>query len=413
MNDQGDSQRRPPSPFEQEPDPRPELSPDLRPLRYCPNCGQRVAQQAETCFMCGAELTQRGQRRRFSLPFGDLLLIVVIVGVAYLWWTRGAEPSQEQLAMGRATATISPTPTALLATSTPTVTPTPTVPPTATATPTPVIHVVVRGDTVERIAAAYEVDVEDLMITNGLTSDLIRVDQELVIPAAPVPRGPDGLPLPTNTPTPLSRIYLVEVRTGDTLESIAKRLGTTVDAIVIANDWIENADTIIIPGDQLVAPVGTVVPTPTVDASSLPTSTPVPTPTPTPGTRWPPPQLLSPIDGSLQSGPVLLQWLSVGLLDSDEVYVVRVLPESGLRQAGLLRPADALRQALTVVQTGTSYRVPEEWLADQALRSSRFTWSVQVAQDARAIVGQFSGLLATSPSSQVRSFTWAASTPEP
>jgi LysM repeat protein len=251
---------------------------------------------------------------------------------------------------------------------------------------------------VERIAARYDVDAEDLMIFNGLTSDLIRVDQELTIPPKPLPRGPDGQPLPTATPTPESAIYLVVVRAGDTIDNISKRLGSSVEAIVNANESIQNADTIIRPGDQLVVPVGTVLPTATAVSQLSPTATPVPTFTPTPGPHWPPPQLLSPVDASVFDGTglVVLQWLSVGTLDPDEVYVVRVAP------------ANLRSQELTAVTTGTSYHVPGDWLERASRRGNNFVWSVQVARDVRSVAGSASGLWAASPPSPWRRFTWAS-----
>lgn len=457
----------------------PELSPDLRPVRYCPNCGQRVAQKAEDCFMCGYDL-RVNQRRNFSLPVRDLLLVVVVIAVAYLWWTRG-EPgdqaaAQPPAAASTVTATASPVQTApssavvaptpatndqpvlsepltvtipltVTAALTPTATPTPivytvvsgdTVEKIATrygvavrdllaanglpndllqvdqkliipaaggsgdgevvqaaATPTPVVYVVKRGDTVNLIAARYGVSVRDLMAFNGMTSDLIQIDQKLSIPVGEVPRGADGLPVPTPTPTPKSAIYLVVVRAGDTIETIAKRLGSSVDAIVTFNDRLQNADTIIRPGEQVIVPVGTITATLTVQALHGPLATAVPTPTATPGPPHAAPQLLTPLDGAQVTGDtVLLQWLSVGSLGPTEVYVVRVVSEG------------RVRNEFTATTTGTSYRVPNEWLVQQGRRGSRFLWSVQVARAARSVSGGAGGLLATSPPSKFRSFQW-------
>jgi predicted nucleic acid-binding Zn ribbon protein len=89
----------------------PQLSPDLRPVRYCPNCGQRVAQKAEVCFMCGQDL-RASQRRQLTLPLSDLLLILVVLGVAYLWWTRGGQ-SEEAVVQPVATVRAAPTDAAL------------------------------------------------------------------------------------------------------------------------------------------------------------------------------------------------------------------------------------------------------------------------------------------------------------
>ncbi len=461
----------------------PELSPDLRPVRYCPNCGQRVAQKAEDCFMCGQDL-RVGQRRQFSLPLRDLFMILVVLGVAYLWWTRGG-PSEDATGQPAATATAAPTisalviapvvapPAALTPTVqatlpvtasagtpltapitatlplTPTATPTPiiytvvsgdnvnkiaarygisvadlmaandmssdllqvdqklVIPTTqgsaesgevaqAIPTPTPVVYVVKRGDTVNLIAARYGINVADLMAFNGMRSDLIQIDQKLTIPLGDVPRGADGLPVPTPTPTPKSAIYLVVVRAGDTIESIANRLGSSVEAIVDFNDNLQNADTIIRPGEQVIVPVGTITATLTLQSVTGPTSTPVPTPTATPGPAHAAPQLLTPLDGAQVEGDtVLLQWLSVGTLGPTEVYVVRVVPEG------------RMRDEFTATTVGTSYRVPNDWLARQNQRISRFQWSVQVARAVRTQAGETSSLLATSPPGRYRSFQWS------
>lgn len=459
----------------------PELSPDLRPVRYCPNCGQRVAQKAEDCFMCGYNL-RAGQRRRFSLPVRDLFMVLVVLGVAYLWWTRGGQ--SEGVAAGQPAATAAATGTAASAvpavqpaspapelaltaasplastvavTATPAITVTATLTPTATPTPiiytvvagdnvnkiavrfgisvadlmaangmtsdllqiddkliiptagsasevvaapaaTPVVYTVKRGDTVNLIAARYGVSVADLMAFNGMTSDLIQIDQKLTIPVGDVPRGPDGLPVPTPTPTPKSAIYLVVVRAGDTIETIAKRLGSSVEAIVAFNNNLQNADTIIRPGEQVIVPVGTITATLTLQSVTGPTPTLVPTPTATPGPAHAAPQLLTPLDGAaVAGGTVLLQWLSVGTLGPTEVYVVRVAPNG------------RTRDEWTATTIGTSYRVPADWLARQGQRTSHFLWSVQVARDVRTLAGEINGLLATSPPSRYRTFQWTPS----
>jgi len=442
-----------------------------------------VAQKAEVCFMCGQDLLA-SQRRQFSLPLSDLLLILVVLGVAYLWWTRGGQ-NEEAAAPPAATAQATPTSAALAlapsaeapAAQTPTVQPTlsvtasagltltavitATTPLTPTATPTPIVYTVVSGDNVNKIAARYGISVADLMAANDMNSDLLQIDQRLMIPragaqeggevvqAAPtptpvvytvkrgdnvnliaarygvtvadlmafngmssdvlqidqkltipvgdVPRGPDGLPVPTPTPTPRSAIYLVVVRAGDTIESIAKRLGSSVDAIVDFNDNLQNADTIIRPGEQVIVPVGTITSTLTVQSASGPTSTPVPTPTATPGPAHAAPQLLTPLESAQVTGDtVLLQWLSVGTLGPTEVYVVRVVADN------------RLRDEFTATTLGTSYRIPNDWLTAQGQTTSRFQWSVQVARDVAALAGDTSSLLATSPPGRYRSFQWTS-----
>ena len=360
--------------------------------------------------MCGGSLVP-AKKRRIALPISDLLLVGVVLIIAFLWWTRssntvdespaavsnatvpaaGAVPTQApasaQAVAVTATTEIS---SAVALTTTADLTP--------TATPTPVIYTVVRGDTVEKIAAAFGITARDLMSANGLSSDLIQVDQKLTIPTGPVELGPAGKPLPTVTPTPKNAIYLVVVRAGDTIDLIAKRLGSSVEAVVRANDKLESADTIIRPGDQLIVPVGTVTGTLSLQFAEPPTATPVPTPTPTPGPRWPAPFLLSPQDEqTFTGGSVLLQWLTVGTLDPNEVYFVRVVPDA------------PTQEQLAEVTTGTSLRVSEEWLQRLSRRTNRFTWSVQVARDVRSLgSGQTATFVAVSPSSPLRSFVWEA-----
>ncbi len=79
------------------------------------------------------------------------------------------------------------------------------------------------------------------MAANGMKNDLLQVDQKLTIPAGPVPRGPDGQIVPTVTPTPKSGLFKVLVQEGDTIDSIAKRMGSSIEAIVQANELITSA----------------------------------------------------------------------------------------------------------------------------------------------------------------------------
>ncbi|NLT42988.1 MAG: LysM peptidoglycan-binding domain-containing protein [Anaerolineae bacterium] len=86
--------------------------------------------------------------------------------------------------------------------------------PTVGATPAaiPLEHVVQRGETLSRIAAAYGVTVADLMAANGITNaNLIYIGQRLIIPGsvaatATAPAGtPSATTAPQGTPTPTRR----------------------------------------------------------------------------------------------------------------------------------------------------------------------------------------------------------------
>jgi LysM repeat protein len=104
----------------------------------------------------------------------------------------------------------------------------------------PGIHIVQPGENLFRIALRYDTTVECLAEANHIIHPwFIYVGQELVIPNAGYeprppyhgepdgPDGPDGPHGPDGT-------YVVQP--GDTLYSIAVRFGTTVQALVVANN---------------------------------------------------------------------------------------------------------------------------------------------------------------------------------
>ncbi|WP_291379066.1 lytic transglycosylase domain-containing protein [Demequina sp.] len=101
--------------------------------------------------------------------------------------------------------------------------------PTSSPAHAPVTHVVVRGDTVWDIAAAYGVTVAHIRQANALNAAAtIRIGQTLAIPGATTSPS-----TPELTATAPSLTYVV--RSGDTVWSIATRHGTTVAAIADAN----------------------------------------------------------------------------------------------------------------------------------------------------------------------------------
>ena len=218
------------------------------------------------------------KRRQNTRPFliGGAAIVLIAVGIVVLvlWLTGSSGPSFSFMASPTPTATETATPTAT-ATASPTATNTPTITntPTASSTPTaagPFVYVVVEGDTLDSIAAQFNVNVLVLMALNNMTDDLIRVGDELLIP------NPD-LTLDTPTPIPTGWRGTIEYRIalGDTLELIAQQFFSTVESIMEEND-IENANEIFV-GQIIVVRVNIATP--------VPTSTPRPTiltPSPTP-----------------------------------------------------------------------------------------------------------------------------------
>jgi LysM repeat protein len=196
------------------------------------------------------------------------LLLIVGAGVLIFWLANpGGAPVISLFASATPTSTDTSTPT-----STPTNTPLPTdtatlPPPTDTPTPTltatatgPFVYIVQEGDTLYGIADKFKVDLLTIYALNpsiDAENPVIRPNQEILIPA------PDTK-LPTASPIPPDFRGTIEYQVGpnDTLESIATRFNSTVDAIMKANPDLENANDIKV-GDKIKIPVNIATPAPT------------------------------------------------------------------------------------------------------------------------------------------------------
>ncbi len=396
--------------------------------------------------LCGATLKER-KKHRVHLPPADLWLpLLLIVGIVALWlWKPWQVREPQAMASDTATATATPTatlpPTAtyiVVPTATPLYSPTPT--PTPTLPPNQTRHIVKSGETVSTIAKLYGTTTKAILQANGLKPDsIISVNQELIIP---LPVANTSTPTPTLTPSPTPFVYTM--KPGDTLSVIAKRYGTTVEALMAANNiadatriragakitivqppdyWavmaykiyeVRPGDTLIgisakfdVPiadikkangqeannlraGQKLKIPIGTATPTPS------PTLT--PTLTPTPGPARPAPALLSPPDGMAFEGEnaaILLSWASVGILRPDEWYVIR------------MRRSGAVAQQLPPVWTkATSYRLPADLYVAGLEEPQRFYWQVVVMRQTGETEDGMPQGEQISPSSGTRTFTW-------
>jgi cell wall-associated NlpC family hydrolase len=113
-------------------------------------------------------------------------------------------------------------------------------------------HTVAQGDTLFSVAKRYKTSVQVLLQLNNMTSPALRVGQTLKLPTqtpaeAPVPKTPTSTPLTENPdnknaapskdlPAQLPEAKAApkadyKVQTGDTLFSIARRFGSSVDSI--------------------------------------------------------------------------------------------------------------------------------------------------------------------------------------
>jgi LysM repeat protein len=249
------------------------------------------------------------------------------------------------------------------------------------------------------------------LLVIGLLAALIVTQPWRLLPTASVPfstRTPTATPsppgeptlaptsTPTSTPTITPTPILHKVKKGETLSGIALKYGTTVEAIMKANNIsdpksVRYGQTLIIPPPS---PPTTPTPTPTITLMPLPTI-----PTATLGPPYQAPVLLSPSDKAELRGlkePLTLMWLSVGLLGDDEWYVVdlRYNDREGKTQ-----------QAEQWLRT-TTWRLPESLRPGTDAPYHSFRWTVTVTRQTGvkpdgSPVGE-----AASPKSETWSFFW-------
>lgn len=376
--------------------------------RTCPQCGSLIAARAKTCMTCGADLVaiaqaeaakqqaiQREKREEAALaPTRVIVIAITMIVVAFILAivVRGSQEAA-QLALTPTvtrTPTRTPTPTRTLAPS-----------PTKASTPTPIPPIeypVKSGDTPGGIADFYGITVETLMSFNGKqVDDLIRVGEVLKIPVpTPQPTAtqtPIGFEL-TKTPlppTPSESVYTVQQ--DDTLSGIADKLGVSMDAIIKRNGITDPSKLPV--GLQLIIPLG---PTPTFTPAPIPANA-----TPTPQPNYQPVRLLTPLDGEIivgNSAPVLLQWLSSGILRPNELYKAEVVQ------------VDSGRTLLSIRTRATSLRVPIEMFPAPTEPNRTFRWHVEIIRQVGT--GSKGDPLydVVSPTSQY-SFQWLAILPTP
>jgi len=301
--------------------------------RLCPQCGATISTRAKTCMNCGVDLVaiakaeeaqakaiareqrvEAAQRPTRIIVFIFTAIVIVLFVVIIVQSTR-----QSAIAALTPTVTRTPTRSIILPTATPKASAT------ATGTPTPVPpleYTVKNGDTPGRIALLYDLTVPELMAYNGKAEDDVIVVGEVM-------KIPPPTPQPTETATaapgaltlPPANEIVYTVQPGDTLSGIADKYDMPMQRIVDYNPEIENIQSLQV-GDQIKIPI---VPTPTFTPGPGASSNSISTPTPQ--VQYPPVKLLTPLDREIfigGSSPILLQWLSSGILQPGELYLVEV-----------------------------------------------------------------------------------------
>jgi LysM repeat protein len=365
-------------------------------IRRCPECGARVAEGATTCLICGDSLREgKGLVPSVSLsmvPPAPLLgVLLAIVVIAVLWVAKPWRAIQLGV-YNTPTATMTFTATA---TSTSTATSTPTAPPTETSTPVVTTYIVRAGDTLSVVAGQFGVTVQEIMAANNLADPMIQVGQELLIPVEVA--GPEATQEAAQTPgteeTPAAQSTTYVVQGGDVLTQIAERFNVSLTALMEANG-ISNPDELRV-GQELIIPgIASSTETPGIGGP--------PTPTVRSRYSYPAPVPLGPPDqwefrDEDAEGPILLNWLSVGLLAEDEWYSVTV--------RYVAEGEDAGQEILDFVKA-TSYRVPGELRPPQEAEAHQFDWQIGVVRLVDKESGEDPDVVPISAQSRVRSFTW-------
>lgn len=381
-------------------------SPASEHQHVCPQCGGKISSRAKTCVYCGADVAAIAaaaarqvkaieQEKRAEAAMRPTLWIAVAatVAIAGLILVIAMQGSR-QAAIAALTPTISRTPTRA---PLPTATPLPTFTPIPTPTPEQVTYVVKNGDTPGRIALLYDVTVQELMGYNDKAEDdLIVVGEVLKIPPQPTAIPTPAAETPTSQALAGSEtVYIVEA--GDTLSGIAAEFDVSVETLQQRNNIqdiqkLQVGDQIIIPG-RAASATGTPASASVGGAQS----------TPTPLARYPAVKLLTPLDREIFVGnasPIMLQWLSAGLLRSNELYRAQV------EQVGSGRPALSYRTR------ATSWHLSTDLFPAPGDPKRLFRWSVEIIRQVGAGSDDAPVYEVVSPMTQY-SFEWLDSAPTP
>ena len=395
---------RPGKPRAEEPSAPENAAPESQ--RVCPQCGATISSRAKTCVYCSADLVAiakaeaaqakaiaREQRVEAAQRPTRIIVIIFTVVVVTLFVAIIVQ-STRQSSMAALTPTVTRTPTRSIIL--PTATPRASATPTGTPTPVPPLEYTVKnGDTPGRIALLYDLTVPELMSYNGKAEDeLIVVGETLKIPP-PTPQPTETVAAVPGAPTsPPANEVVYTVVAGDTLSGIAQKFGVPMSRLQDRNN-IQNIQALQV-GDQLVIPVAptpTFTPGPGVSSAAAATATPV--------VQYAPVTLLTPLDREIFVGgstPLLLQWLSSGLLLPEELYLVEVE-----------RPGARTISSRT---RATSFHLLTDQFPAPGDPNRLFKWRVMIVRQAGLGSDQQPTYRVVSPNSEA-SFEWLDTVPTP
>ena len=257
-----------------------------------------------------------------------------------------------------------------------------------TRTPTPTWTVVATAMPTEAAASirALSSTPENEAVASGAVGGMAQV--------AALAANETTLPTPTETiavtplPTPTATPVVYQVRSGDTLVTIAAAYGVGVEELMAANEISEQDVYVIQPGQMLFIPV----PTPEVASIAAGNGAAV---------RVEAPVLLVPTDNSIvgcATGGKLI-WQRVQFIKDSDKYVLHLGFVSGQGADGQVNVTWVVAQNMPVTQT--------EWMLDTALcdlasaeHGREWRWWVEVVEEVNGAT------VSVSPPSVVNRFIW-------